>query len=383
MKNVFLVFGGESYEHDISVVTAAQIFNKSSLDDINIVPIYVSRENDFFVYNANKIDVKDFSVSNFNKQSKKFKEVAFVSGEYGKLFLKTRWGLKEYLQCDIALFACHGADGENGKLETFFEKHGIFSSAGSDLALAISMNKFLFKKLMIGIKVPVVKGFLIDKKIYLKQPERYQFYIRFMKFPVVLKSNNGGSSIGLFVAKNRVEFDEKLKESFEFDDEVLIENYISKTREFNVAVLGDKSDFVVSEIDEPLKENDVLTFADKYLSCAGKQKGTKLNSMVSQGRKIPADIPITLERKIKKIAGHIFEKLNFRGIVRIDFLFDEKNNKLYTCEVNAIPGSLGYYFFDKFLIKTDDLIKKLVQVAEKAKENKLKINKEFQTNVLD
>ena len=245
------------------------------------------------------------------------------------------------------------------------------------------MNKFLFKKLMIGIKVPVVKGFLIDKKIYFKQPERYQFYIRFMKFPVVLKSNNGGSSIGLFVAKNRVEFDEKLKESFEFDDEVLVENYISKTREFNVAVLGDKSDFVVSEIDEPLKENDVLTFADKYLSCAGKQKGTKLNSMVSQDRKIPADIPITLERKIKKIAGHIFEKLNFRGIVRIDFLFDEKNNKLYVCEVNAIPGSLSYYFFDKFLIKTDDLIKNLVQVAEKAKENKLKINKEFQTNVLD
>ena len=240
------------------------------------------------------------------------------------MFLKTRWGLKEYLQCDTAVFACHGADGENGKLASFLESHGVFSSAGDDLSLAISMNKFLFKKIMIGIKVPVVKGFLIDKKIYFKQPEQYQYHIRFMRFPVVLKPNNGGSSIGLFVAKNNGEFDEKLRQAFDFDDEVLVENFICKAREFNIAVLGDKSDFIVSEIDEPLKQNDVLTFADKYLSGDGKLKGSKLNSMVSQARKIPADVSIEIEHQIKYLAKRIFEKLNFRGIVRIDFLFDQK-----------------------------------------------------------
>ena len=98
MKNVLLVFGGKSYEHDISVVTAAQIFNRNTLENIKLVPLYVSRDNRFFVYKPDKMDIKDFSLANFKSNAKVFKEVVFVSGENETLFAKTRFGLKEFLK---------------------------------------------------------------------------------------------------------------------------------------------------------------------------------------------------------------------------------------------------------------------------------------------
>ena len=96
MKNVLLVFGGKSYEHDISVVTASQIYNKCKIDGIKLIPLYLSRNNEFFVYTASIFDLKDFSIKNFKNSIKLFKEVAFVSGETCRLFAKTRFGLKEY-----------------------------------------------------------------------------------------------------------------------------------------------------------------------------------------------------------------------------------------------------------------------------------------------
>ena len=78
MKNILLVFGGKSYEHDISVVTAAQIFNKTKSENFALIPLYLSRDNKFFVYRKKKMDLKDFSASAFNRKNKNFVEVEFV-----------------------------------------------------------------------------------------------------------------------------------------------------------------------------------------------------------------------------------------------------------------------------------------------------------------
>ncbi|MBQ8424885.1 MAG: hypothetical protein IJX17_02550, partial [Clostridia bacterium] len=73
MENVLLVFGGKSYEHDISVVTASQIFNKTCLKEYNLIPFYISRDNKFYIYNSKEFNISDFSVSNFICLKKKFK----------------------------------------------------------------------------------------------------------------------------------------------------------------------------------------------------------------------------------------------------------------------------------------------------------------------
>ena len=383
MKNILLVFGGKSYEHDISVVTAAQIYNKTRLDSDSLVPLYISRDNKFYVYRPKKMDIKDFSRSSFNSKGKNFVEVEFVSGVKNTLFAKTMFGLKEFMTADTAIIACHGGLGENGKLVAFLEMMGISSSSGSSTALGISMNKFLFKQVMKGLDIPTVRGIRVTKTDYEKRREEIEFKLRFLKFPVVIKQNNGGSSIGLFVAENIDEFHSKMQDAFEFDDEILIERYIANTREFNVALIGTSDDFIVSEIDEPLKQSEILSFADKYLSGGGKGKkvNTGKNSMASQVRKLPADISDELERKIKKFASKIFENLGLTGVVRIDFLYDEANNKLYVCEVNAVPGSLSYYFFKENNIHMNNLVKRLDKIAEKNKE--IFFNGDFCTKILD
>ena len=384
MKNVLLVFGGESYEHEISVVTASQIFNRTRIEDVKLLPLYISKDNRFYLYENKKFVLKDFSSDGFKLNGKKFKEVFFVSGEKNKLFIKSVFGLKEYLSASVAINACHGGAGENGKLVAFFERFGIGCSSGDFDSLAACMNKFLFKQVLKGMDVSVVSGFKITRQDYEKKAEKklVDLKLRFMKFPVVIKPNNGGSSIGLFVAKNKEEFDEGLKSAFEFDKEVIIEKFIQGCREFNIAVLSGNDECKVSEIDEPLKSNEVLTFADKYLSSESGTKGKmKCGSMDLGVRKFPADLSLELANHMKNTALKIVKCLNLKGIVRIDFLFDESKGKVYVCELNSVPGSLAYYFFERGVL-VNDLVLKLVEIAENNGKFKNTIKSDFITNIL-
>ena len=385
MKNVLLVFGGLSYEHDISIVTASQIYNKTKLDDYKLIPLYISKEGKYFVYKTDEFCVADFKdVTKLTK--KKFTEVVFISSEKCVLFFKGKLGLKELLKVNLAIFACHGGRGENGGYVAVFENLGIKCSAGSVDSLGTCMNKFLFKQTMLGLKIPTVSGIIVTKSGYEKDKDSIFGKLLKLKFPLVLKPNNGGSSIGLFIAKNADELDSKLAETFEFDNEVIVEKFISEAREFNVAILGDRDSYEMSEIDEPIKKHDILSFTDKYLSSDNskfnKFDKTLKNSMASSVRKFPADINVELSEKIKKMASKIFENLNLRGIVRIDFLFNEKNNKLYVCEVNAIPGSLSFYFFSQNEILINDFTTKLIRIAENCKLPSEQINSEFITEIL-
>lgn len=383
MKNVMLVCGGESYEHDISVVTATQIFSKTRLDDVNLIFLYISRNGTFFVYESKKIDLKDFSVSKFSPKNKKFKEVVFVSSEKNKLFVKTFFGLKEYANVNIAIMCTHGGCGENGRLVSFFEDLNIMTTSGNFDSLAVCMNKYLFKQVMKGIKVPIVKGFRLKKGEFEKNKKVVKFKLDVLKYPVVIKPANGGSSIGLFVANNEDEFLEKISDAFLFDNEILIERFIAGAREFNVAVIGNGENLRVSAIDEPLKNDEVLTFADKYLKSEGAKKFAEAKcSMAGQKRQLPADIDEELKEKIQSIAMKIFKALNLCGVVRIDFLYDEALKKLYVCEVNSVPGSLAYYFFSRgFLI--NNFVKELIEIAEHKANEQTKISKEFMPSILD
>lgn len=386
MENVLLIFGGMSYEHDISIVTASQIFNKTRLKDYNLIPIYISKGNRFFAYKNDKFNLSDFSNFEENKQNKYFKEIVFVSGNKGVVFYKTIFGLKEYIRSNIAILACHGGNGENGKLVAYLELFGIYSSAGSVEGLGISMNKMHFKNYMKGLKLPVVSGFVISSKKYFENKNIYDLKLKFAKFPLVLKPVNGGSSIGLFVAKTKAEFEKMLFSAFEFDDNVLVENFISQAREFNIAVLGDVDNFKISEVDEPLKLNEILSFDDKYLNngsknskCGAKETG----SMVSQNRKFPANISSILRERLRNLAMKAFISLNLSGVVRIDFLYDEQKDKVYICEINSIPGSLSYYFFCQGEVLIDKFICELISLAKVKKDKGLNIKIDYITKILN
>lgn len=384
MKNVLIVCGGKSYEHEISVVTASQIYARTKLSDVNLKILYISQDNRYFIYLNSKIDIGDFSKNKFSETSKNFKEIFFVSSEKKKLFIRSMFGLKEYMTADIAIICCHGGAGEDGRLISFFEQMGISCSSGNFDSLAVCMNKFLFKQTMKGLGIPVVRGFKINKQAFESDKEKILLKLRLMKYPVVLKPNSGGSSIGLFVVESQEDFICKINEVFEFEDDVMIEKFISNAREFNVAVIGEFCDYQVSEIDEPIKVSDVLTFADKYLSGGKNKAGMKLDgkSMASAPRNIPANIDESLTDKIKSLTGKIFRELKLVGVVRIDFLYDSQKEKIYVCEVNSVPGSLAYYFFNNGKFLLNEYVLKLIEIAEKNKNSDDRIHLEFVTEIL-
>lgn len=409
MENVLLFFGGKSLEHDISVVTASQILNRTRIEDIKLVPIYISRDNKYYFYDSERFNLTEFSKSKFSASNKKFKEVTFVSNEPNIVFLKTKFGIKELLRAECAIIACHGGEGENGILEAKLKSFGFACSSGNELALAISMNKFIFKQVMRGLKVPTVSGFKISESEYKKDKTYYMNRLKFMKFPIIVKSCSGGSSIGVFVVKKREDFEKTLFDAFEFDSEVLVEKFLPDCREFNVAVIGDSDGAEVSEVDEPMKISEVLSFADKYQNdsndgkqVAGKLGGVKFgsenskngenacgckklcdaNGMAAQKRNFPAEISLELKKRLQKTAKFIFENLGFFGIVRIDFLFDEASDKIYVCEVNAIPGSLAFYFFSENSITTNDLVSKLIKISKNMKAKQLEFREDFATDLL-
>ena len=312
--------------------------------------------------------------------------MVFITNEKGVVFSKTKFGLKEQLKTELAIFACHGGFGENGRLVSIFESFGIYSNVGEFDSLAVCMNKLLFKQVMNSLKIPVVDGVRIFQDEFYCDKEKVLNKIEKLGFPLILKPNNGGSSIGLFVVNNRKEFEQQINNVFEFDKEVLIEKYISKTREFNIAIMGDRNSYNISEIDEPIKEHEVLTFSDKYLAKdnlkTSKIRVNTKNSMANTFRNYPAQISDDLSKKIKEYASIIFKELNLRGVVRIDFLYCEEYDCIYVCEVNSIPGSLAFYFFNNGEYLLNDFVLNLINIAEKYKDNIFSINKNFITNIL-
>ena len=144
--------------------------------------------------------------------------------------------------------------------------------------------------------------------------------------------------------------------------------------------MGDGQKYEISEIDEPIKSENVLSFSDKYLRGGGKGKNQK-GSMSLGLKNKSLDLNEFVIKKMKQIAEKVFVKLGLFGVVRIDFLYDEVHDKIYVCEVNAIPGSLAFYFFRKNRIVTNDLIYRLIEIAERNYYSS-KVKTEFVVDIL-
>ena len=158
-----------------------------------------------------------------------------------------------------------------------------------------------------------------------------------LPYPVFVKPASLGSSIGVTKAKDRAALEESLKLAFEFDRKVLVEQGLENPLELNCSVLGYDGKAQASEIEMPISGGDLLTFMDKYLA-GGSTKG-----MASLKRVLPAPIEPELRDKIRTLSVDIFNDMDCKGVVRIDYMYDAASDGLYITEINTIPGSLAFY----------------------------------------
>lgn len=359
MKNIAIFFGGMSTEHDISIISANLVINAIK-NSVNVIPIYITKNNDF--YTGDMFDIKVFK--NFNE--KKFTQVTFVKN---KIYIVKGKKIKYYNYIDVAIPVLHGKNGEDGTLQGFFEIMEIPYAQSNVLGSCLTINKLYTKFLLKEAKIPSVEYEYIDKF----SNYDIESIVKKIGFPLIIKPVNLGSSIGITKVHNIEELDKAVDLGFMFDDTLIIEKCLENFKEFNISVMNTEKGVETSLIEQPLSKNEILTFKDKYKTKTGK-------GMESVDRVFPADIPKDLETDIKLYAICAYEIFKLSGVVRIDFLYDENKN-IYLNEINSIPGSMAFYLWkDKYTFK--QMLENIIKEAELNFKNKKKLTSYFDGTVL-
>ncbi len=362
-KRIGIIFGGNSVEHEISILSLIQASHAINTYKYEVLPIYLTKDGQFWV-GPNFTDLKTFQKENFKHYRITFykeDKVLMIKG-IGRLPRKYRKPL------DVILPIVHGKNVEDGSLAGYFKILDTAYASSDTLVAALFQDKFYTKKLLVLDDISVlpylfytISDFKINKDLLLDEIEKFDY-------PVIIKPVSLGSSIGIKIAENREELLAGINYAFKYEDRILIEKKLINFKEFNQAVLEKNGDYELSEIEEVKSENAYLTFSDKYLPS-------------SSSHQIPALIPTKLQAEISNISIRIAKGHFIGGVIRIDYLYNCDEKKIYVNEVNTIPGSLAYYLFEDQM-GFADLIDQMITSALKIKyKNDLKLNS-FKSMVL-
>lgn len=330
-----IVFGGMSFEHEISIVSS--IAMKDVLNN-ELIYIFLDQDRTFYHIPTDIIKSKLFSSGEFKKQD-------ILTIKKGGFYKKSMFGQKD-LELDAVLNLSHGGDGEDGVLASLFEFYEIPFIGPRREACVVSSNKFLTKGYASSLDVK-----MIDYEYFTKDDD-----IKVSNFPVIIKPVRLGSSIGVSIVKTQEELNYALDVAFEFDDAIIIEPFVAGIKEYNLAGTKINGEFQFSIIEEPQKA-EFLDFDKKYLDFSRTSKA--LEADISEGLKVK------VKETFKKIYNTLFEG----SLIRCDFFV--VNDEVYLNEINPIPGSMSNYLFEDFNKTLNALAKNL------PKQRKIVINYDY------
>ncbi|RKM58722.1 D-alanine--D-alanine ligase [Butyrivibrio sp. CB08] len=383
---VAVLFGGKSTEHEISIISAIQAIGSINKDKYEVIPVYMTKNNDFYV--GESIGTIE-EYTNIPQLLKKSTQVIWV--KEGDRVSLVRYPMKKFgnnviTTVDVAFPIVHGTNVEDGTLQGYLATMGLPVVGCDVLSSAVGMNKYVMKTVLKDNGIPVLDCKCYTWKDYEDVDALVAKIEAAFSYPVIIKPLNLGSSIGIKKASDRDGLLEALELGFEFSKKILVEHAIENLKEINCSVLGDYEEAEASECEEPINSDEILSFEDKYIggakgSAMGGQSGSK--GMASLKRKIPADISSEMRDKIRKMAVDSFICLGCTGVSRIDFMIDMDTNEVYLNEINTIPGSLAFYLWEPLGMKYEHLLDNMIQLALKADRENHKVVYSFETNVLE
>ncbi len=293
-KKVALVTGGLSGEAQISYKSAITV--NSNLDrnkfevyqiDINPSGWWYTPENEA----PQKVNRDDFSITDSGSK----------------------------INFDVVLLCIHGTPGEDGKLQGYFDMLGLPYTSCDAATSALTFNK------RYTVAVAAFGGISVANSMHLFKhtPVSPENILAKLQLPVFVKPNNGGSSIGMSKVTTADALAPALEKAFKEDTQVLVEEFISG-REFTIGVFKTNGALQVLPITEIETSNEFFDFEAKY---QGKSVETT-----------PALIAETMQSQLEAAAKRVYEVLNCRGVVRIDFIYNEQKGLPYMLEVNTVPG---------------------------------------------
>ncbi len=304
---VGLLFGGRSAEHEVSLRSAAAIYQNLDPQRFRVESIYINKQGAWSVVPSPLFPIETL----MNAPS-----ASFLPWQISELH--------QSLKSDIYFPVLHGPYGEDGTIQGLLEMADVPYVGAAVLASSVGMDKAIMKILFRERNLPVAKLIILLEKDW---KTRKAIILRDIKkrlrLPLFVKPSNLGSSVGITKVKNYAQTAEACETAFAYDRKILVEQGISG-REFECSVLGndDPSASLPGEI-VPFRE--FYDYDDKYID--GK---TRFG--------IPADIPSLTVKKIQRLAIEAFKAIDGSGMARVDFLFETKTGQIYVNEINTIPG---------------------------------------------
>lgn len=380
--SVAVFFGGKSTEHEISCISANQVINALDKEKYDVYPIYISKSGD--LYTGDKLfDIGNYDSIVTNPDNYLNKITLYKDGN--KVIATSVKGLiKKSCAIDVAFPVVHGTNVEDGTLAGYLQMLDLPYTSCDVLGASIGQDKAVMKSVFKAEGIPMVDYFVVFASDFDDNYAEYLNKANSIGFPLIAKPANLGSSIGIEIIKNKDEFKDKIKHCLEYDFKVVVEKVIDNLKEVNISVIGSIEKVEVSVIEEVT--NGFLDYDKKY---KGGGKGSKKmpsksqsKGMASTNRKIPADITSKQKEKIEQIAVDVFKVLNAHGCVRIDFMIDKDNNKVYCNEINTIPGSLAFYLWKEVGVDFDKECDILIKNALRRYNNRQKKTYSFDTNIL-
>ena len=391
--SVGLFFGGPSVEHEVSVITALQAYYAFEDERYEIIPIYITKDSRMFVGESIG-DIEAYR--NIPALLDKSIQITIVREE-GRTYLRqirSRAFKKDYNQViDVAFPCVHGTNVEDGTLQGYLQTLGLPYVGCDVFSSAIGMDKFAQKAVLREAGISVLPALCPYISEYRQDPEALMNAIEAkIGYPVIVKPNNLGSSVGIRVARDRAALESALEYAFGFALRVLVEHAITSLKEVNCSVIGDYESAEASECEEPIAQDEILSYQDKYMGNSGKNgvKGAPVKGggakgsegMASLSRKIPAEISPERREEIRSLAVKTFQTLGCNGVARIDFMIDKDTDALYVNEINTIPGSLAFYLWEAVDLPYSKMLVRLIDLALKRERERSNISFSFDSNLL-
>ena len=361
--NVGVFFGGRSTEHEISVISASQAMSAINKDKYDVTPIYISKQGKWYTGEA-LLDIANYK--DIPSLLKKVEEV-YMAPQYGDYNLyrvkKPMFGSAVLTTLDVVIPVLHGTNCEDGIFEGVLETIGIPYAGCNTLSSANGMDKITMKMILQAGDIPVVDYvWFTDKQWFSQRDALIEKIESKLGYPVIVKPANLGSSVGIGRAVNREQLIEKIDGAEIYSTRIIVEHMVEELQEINCSVLGDCDEYRTSVCEEPIKSGEILSYEDKYM---GGSKGAK--GMQASQKRIPAELPDEVTKRIQFLAGETFRVLSCHGVSRVDVIIDRSNSNIYVNEINTIPGSLSFYLWEATGIPFDKLMDTLVDLALKRK----------------
>ncbi|MGB4758743.1 MAG: D-alanine--D-alanine ligase family protein [Candidatus Saccharimonadales bacterium] len=334
MKTILLLFGGESPEHEVSIMSAKNIVDALSPQKYHVVLGYI--DTDGRLWQVNEVKLHD--------NTDDFEEIVPVLGDK-----KIIVGSAE-THIDVLFPVLHGRNGEDGSVQALAGLMHVQLVGCGIAASSICIDKVLTKQLVASRDVPVVSYIT---RARLDETLDYAQVVEQLGSPVFVKPARLGSSIGVSKVSNSDEFTSALSMALDLDDTVLIEQAIDG-RELEVAVHGNE-DPEVTVVGEIVPDRDFYNYESKY-------EDTSESLAV-----IPAKINNEVSEQIRAYALQVYKTLGCSGLARVDFFYDEATGKIYLNEVNTLPGFTNISMYPKLCqasgMSYEALVDKLIELA--------------------